>query len=123
MKIKDVKTYADFVEFFEINLVLNNEIVKHFDFEIENGDFYSYYDPDGNEISVDEFNDIEDAYEEYNEVYQYYIIRGCDAETIEYYTDDIILYSSELDMYLWGIQHWGTSWDCVPISLDDPFIE
>ena len=28
-------------------------------------------------------------------------------------TDEIVYYNEELDMYVWGITHYGTSWDYV----------
>ena len=28
-------------------------------------------------------------------------------------TDEIVYYNDQLDLYLWGITHFGTSWDYV----------
>ena len=28
-------------------------------------------------------------------------------------TNEIVFYSEDLDMYLWGVTHYGTSWDYV----------
>lgn len=47
------------------------------------------------------------------EVFQWYIISDRGAEILQEYTDEIVMYNDELDMYLWGITHWGTSWDYV----------
>lgn len=55
----------------------------------------------------------EDDEGDYYEVYQYYIISDSGASFLEEYTDEIVYYHEELDMYLWGITHWGTSWDYV----------
>lgn len=55
----------------------------------------------------------EDEYGDYYEVYQYYIISDSGANFLERYTDEIVYYNEELDMYLWGITHFGTSWDYV----------
>ena len=37
--------------------------------------------------------------------------------------DEIVYYSKELDMYIWGITHYGTSWKLmltsIPISEDN----
>lgn len=32
---------------------------------------------------------------------------------IEQYTDDPLFYNEKLDMYVWGITHFGTSWKYV----------
>ena len=55
----------------------------------------------------------ENEYGDYYEVYQYYIITYYGAKFLEDYTDEIVYYHEELDMYLWGITHFGTSWDYV----------
>lgn len=53
----------------------------------------------------------EDGY--FYDVYQYYIIPYSGARFLERYTDELVYYHEELDMYLWGITHFGTSWDYV----------
>lgn len=62
----------------------------------------------------------ENEYGDYYEVYQYYIISDYGYSLLERYTDELIYYHEELDMYLWGITHFGTSWDYVltDIKLD-----
>ena len=55
----------------------------------------------------------EDEYGNFEEVYQYYIISDNGAQFLQDYTDEIVYYHSELDMYVWGITHFGTSWDYV----------
>ena len=35
------------------------------------------------------------------------------ADIINEYTDDPLYYNEELDMYLWGITHFGTAWSYV----------
>lgn len=55
----------------------------------------------------------ENEYGDYLEVYQYYIIDYPGARFLEEYTNEIVYYHEELDMYLWGITHFGTSWDYV----------
>ena len=47
------------------------------------------------------------------EIYQYYIVSDKGAEIIQAYTNDPLFYNEELDMHVWGITHWGTSWDYV----------
>ena len=50
---------------------------------------------------------------EYEEVYQYYIISDHGYRMLEEYTNEIVYYHEGLDMYVWGITHFGTSWDYV----------
>lgn len=50
---------------------------------------------------------------EYHEIYQWYIISSSGAQFLEDYTDEIVYYHEEMDMYVWGITHFGTSWDYV----------
>lgn len=57
--------------------------------------------------------DLANGYEEneegyYEEVYQYYIITDAGAQFLQDFTDEIVYYHSELDMYIWGITHFGT---------------
>lgn len=55
----------------------------------------------------------ENEYGEYQEVYQYYIITESGYRFLEDFTDELVYYNRELDMYIWGITHFGTSWDYV----------
>ena len=54
----------------------------------------------------------------HNDVFSYYIIDDCGAEILKEYTDELVYYSSELDMYIWGVTHWGTSWSYVLTSIE-----
>lgn len=47
------------------------------------------------------------------EIFQWYIVNGNGADIIKEYTDDPLYYNEALDMYLWGVTHYGTSWDYV----------
>lgn len=66
-----------------------------------------------------EYNDIvekiEELQEEENnqEIFQYFIVSDYGAEIIKEYTNDPLFYNEELDIYVWGVTHWGTSWDYV----------
>lgn len=75
----------------------------------------------------DEFKAIEEEIEELEtrieelqnqqdyppEVFQWFIVGENGADIIKEYTDDPLYYNEELDMYLWGITHFGTAWSCV----------
>ena len=54
---------------------------------------------------------LEDSH--YSEIFQWYIVSDNGAEIIQEYTDDPLYYNEALDMWLWGVTHWGTSWDYV----------
>lgn len=47
------------------------------------------------------------------DIYQYYIISASGADILQSYTNEIVYYIEQLDMYIWGVTHWGTSWDYV----------
>lgn len=92
--------------------VLNNEIMgKTWDI--------GYWEQESGFSDYDEENE---EYEEEPEIYQYYIVDDHGAEILKEF-DEIVFYNEELDMYLWGVTHWGTSWDYVltniKIELDE----
>lgn len=62
----------------------------------------------------DEINELEEEAENsYNtEIYQYYIVSSRGAEILKK-INEIVFYNEELDMYVWGVTHFGTSWDYV----------
>ena len=47
------------------------------------------------------------------EIFQHYIITEEGYKILRDYTDEIVYFSDELGMYLWGITHFGTGWDMV----------
>lgn len=90
----DYQTLAEIVD----GLVLNNRIhmaTGYEKWELING------------------QDRWDEENEYIDVYQEYIISESGARFLEEYTDEIVYYNDELDVYLWGITHFGTAWSHV----------
>ena len=113
------------------------------EWELENGDYYMCCDTDGEEYTeaeadelIDELQDKLDELEEdeeanaeeiaelerrieklqdshYQEVFQWFIISDNGAEILKEWTEEIVFYNAELDMYVWGVTHYGTSWDYV----------
>lgn len=80
----------------ETQAILCNNIGKQYEFlELENGTDY------------DEVNDT------YIDIYQYYIIDDYTARLLKEYTQEIIFYHNELDVYILGVTHFGTSWNYV----------
>lgn len=57
------------------------------------------------------FNDEE--CENMPEIFQCYIISESGAEILKTWTEEIVYYNEELNMYVWGVTHFGTSWDYV----------
>ena len=63
------------------------------------------------EKNRDEADDLET--QEAPEIFQFFIVDDAGAKIIQEWTDDPLFYCSALDMYIWGVTHWGTSWDYV----------
>lgn len=60
------------------------------------------------------FVESEDEEDEdyYPDVYQWYIVSNSGADILQN-ANEIVYYNDALDMYIWGITHYGTSWDYV----------
>lgn len=56
------------------------------------------------------------------EVFQWYIISDQGANICREY-NEILYYNEALDMYLWGVTHYGTSWDYVLTDIPCEKIE
>lgn len=71
-----------------------------------------------NEISKieGEIEELED--EEYNkpEIFQYFIVDRLGAQLLQD-INEVLYYNEELDMYVWGVTHFGTGWDYVLTSI------
>lgn len=93
-----------------LNNTLQSELSGEYEFEIENGsDSYCYKHDDAEECAK---NDHECDYESVD-VYQTYIIDRDGADYLKRRTNEIVYYCEKLDLYLWGVTHWGTSWSGV----------
>lgn len=63
----------------------------------------------------------EEQEQSYNQdIFQYFIVSDQGAEMIKQYTEDPLFYNETLDMYVWGITHYGTAWSYVltDVKLD-----
>ena len=110
--------YVDYKTLSEImgNCILNNEIIKYEvdNWEVVNGSEIKYYDCKADDyVEESEIENWDNIEEKYVDIFQYYIIDNWGVEILSNYTDEIIFYNEKLDVYLWGITHWGTSWDYV----------
>jgi hypothetical protein len=72
-----------------------------------------------NKIDVlqDEINDLEYAQDELPEVFQWYIVDDNGADICKEF-NEIVYYNETLDIYLWGVTHWGTAWDYVLTDIE-----
>lgn len=93
-------TYADMIDFCCDNMVLNNSIIEAL---AEKGFYFDIY-------SGEDYNEETD---EYNEVFQYFIISANDADRLAEYTNEIVYFNEELEIYLLGVTHFGTMWGGV----------
>ncbi len=46
-------------------------------------------------------------------IFQDYIISKSGYDFLAEYTDEIVFYNDKLNVYIWAITHYGTSWDYV----------
>lgn len=83
--------------------------------------FYSTINGDYNEAELENGSDYNEEEDYYEDIYQYYIISSYGAEILERYTNEIVYYLPALDIYVWGVTHFGTSWDYVltDIKIDE----
>ena len=84
--------------------VLNNDIIN------KTSDI-GYWDV----INGSEYNEETDSYAD---IFQYYIISAQGAEILQRETEEIVFYNEELDMYVWGVTHFGTAWDYVLTDIE-----
>lgn len=60
----------------------------------------------------EKIDELEEEQDSTDEIYQYYIVSDNGAEILKE-INEIVFYNETLDMYVWGVTHWGTSWDYV----------
>lgn len=60
--------------------------------------------------------ELQSEQDEQPEIFQYYIVSD-NAEEILKEANEIIFYNDELDIYVWGVTHWGTAWDYVLTNI------
>ena len=73
------------------------------------------------EAELEELQQIEEnleALEEstYPDVYQWFIVDARGAELCEE-AGEVLYYNDTLDLYLWGVTHYGTAWDYVLTNI------
>ena len=85
---------------------------KAFDCVLNNDIFSKAWDLGEWEL-VNGYEDEDSEAESCEEVFQWFIVSEQGAEIIQEYTNEILYYHDELGIYLWGVTHFGTSWDYV----------
>ena len=83
-------------------------------------------DDDSKTAEIDELqeriDELEQEQDNNPEIFQYFIISDNGAEILQELTDEIVYYLPVIDCYVWGVTHWGTSWDYVltdiPIEIE-----
>lgn len=70
------------------------------------------------ENQIDEINENIEALEEphYKDLFQFYIVSD-NAEELLKEAGEAYFYNAELDLLVWGVDHWGTSWDYVMTNI------
>lgn len=68
-----------------------------------------------NEIN-EQIEELENEQDEGQEVFQWFIVDDWGARLLQD-INEIVYYNEKLDMYLWGVTHYGTSWDYVLTSI------
>ena len=46
-------------------------------------------------------------------IHQEYIISRHGYDVLSTYTDELVFYNDRLNLYIWAVDHYGTSWDYV----------
>lgn len=97
-------SYKRLVERYFNNMILCNNIVNNYeDLEI---------------VAGSDYDEEEDTYKD---IYQYFIVDGCfDEEALQKVGEElgVVYYNSNLDLYILGVDHLGTSWDYVLTDIE-----
>lgn len=98
----------------ESGFIDNSEEIEELQEQIEELMLNNENDEHTEEIEAlqDEIDELEEEQDYQSDIYQYYIVDDNGARILREY-NEIVFYNEELDMYVWGVTHWGTSWDYV----------
>ena len=90
--------------------VLNNDIMNL------TYDIGSWKQVSGIIDNTDEIEELESEQDDDQEIYQWFIVDDCGARLLQD-IDEVVYYNEKLNMYLWGVTHYGTSWDYVLTNI------
>ena len=68
-----------------------------------------------NEIN-DQIEELESEQNDGSEVFQWFIVDDWGARLLQD-INEIVYYNEKLDMYVWGVTHFGTCWDYVLTNI------
>lgn len=106
---------------------INGYIDNSEEIEVLNDRISELMDENEDESKTAEIEELQEQIDELEreqdyqpEIYEYYIISANGADILQAYTNDPVYYIDTLDIYIWGVTHWGTSWDYVltDVKLD-----
>ena len=80
--------------------------------------FYSTVNGEYNEVELYNGCDYNEEDDYYYDIYQYYIISHNGARLLEELTNEIVYYIPALDIYVWGVTHFGTPWQGVLTDIE-----
>lgn len=69
-----------------------------------------------NEIN-EQIEELENEQDNEPEVFQWFIVDDWGARLLQQEANEIVYYNETLDIYLWGVTHFGTSWNYVLTSI------
>lgn len=101
-KVSDYALENGYLDYYTLSRVVGDSVL--------NNNIFHYAGYENWELATGAEEDDEGNF---YEVYQYYIITESGYRFLKDFTDELVYYHEELDMYLWGITHFGTSWDYV----------
>ena len=64
----------------------------------------------------EEIEELERKEEETPDIFQWYIVSDSGARLLEE-INELVYYCSELDIYVWGVTHYGTAWNYVLTNI------
>lgn len=67
----------------------------------------------GDFVDYDNIDDWDNITEQPRDIFQYYIIDENGFNILHELTDEIVYYIPVLDIYVWGVTHYGTRWNYV----------
>lgn len=116
-------TYEHLANMIE-NMVLSNGIFNSV--EVDCIEFYdddqaeilleSHIEQYGDDYDGDDYDIYEYMIDTINESCQFYIVDTESAKTLVKF-NETVLYNNELDLSIWCVSHWGTSWKYVDTDI------
>lgn len=100
-------------------MILNNDIFKAGDFEAWNpiDEDLIYSIGENNREEEEEEVEFYDTYLDILEdTYQWYMVNHRDAMVLTDF-QQVVIYNEDLNVYLWCVGHFGTSWDYVLTNI------